>query len=253
MITLGPTALTRAQVVVTVPITALHTCAHCRSDNNPAATLTHILTSHHTGTCATGNGTSCTACTCGADCTDDGSTGGCPNVDTESDLGSDARDTIAAALATGATWAVGNGPGTGTLAPAMARYASCDGEITRLVVGPASRPLDLGRTRRVVPLSLRRALEIRDRGCIIPGCDRPAGWCHAHHITHWADGGETDLSNLALLCQHHHTELHLGHWHIDMNNGTPHATHIPPHQRARYRRNQRAAQSNRPATTPRRT
>ena len=237
VITLPPTALTRAQVVVTVPITTLHTCAHCRSDNNPAATLTHILTSN-------------------------GSSGGCLNADTptpagaaatECDLGSDARDTITAALATGATWAVGNGPGTGTLAPALARYASCDGEITRLVVAPASRPLDLGRTRRVVPLSLRRALEIRDRGCIIPGCDRPAGWCHAHHITHWADGGETDLSNLALLCQHHHTELHLGHWHIEMHNGTPRATHIPPHKRAQHRRNQRTAQTNRPQTTPRRT
>ena len=272
VITLPPTALTRAQVVVTVPITTLHTCAHCRSDNNPAATLTHILTSH-TGTCTdctggTGsNGTStggadCSGCTGGTGGTGNGSTGGCPNADTptpadaaatEPGLGADARDTIKAALATGATWAVGNGPGTGTFAPALARYASCDGEITRLVVAPASRPLDLGRTRRVVPLSLRRALEIRDRGCIIPGCDRPAGWCHAHHIQHWADGGETDLSNLALICQHHHTELHLGHWHIDMNNGTPKATHIPPHQRARYRRNQRTAQSNRPATTPRRT
>ena len=262
VITLPPTALTRAQVVVTVPITALHTCGHCRNDNNPAATLTHILTSHthHTGSSGNGTSTGTGDCTDCSGCTDDCSTGGCPNADTpagaaatEPGLGSDARDTIKAALATGATWAVGNGPGTGTLAPALARYASCDGEITRLVVAPASRPLDLGRTRRVVPLSLRRALEIRDRGCIIPGCDRPAGWCHAHHITHWADGGETDLSNLALLCQHHHTELHLGHWHIDMNNGTPHATHIPPHQRARYRRNQRTAQSNRPTTTPRRT
>ena len=253
VITLPPTAVTRAQVTVTVPITTLHTCPSCRRDDDPAAALACILTGHNTNHNSTGNGTGADAST-GAECNggaSNGSTGGCPTTDAH--LGSDARDTIGAALATGATWAVGNGPGTGTLAPALARYASCDGEITRLVVAPASRPLDLGRTRRVVPLSLRRALEIRDRGCIIPGCDRPAGWCHAHHITHWADGGETDLSNLALICQHHHTELHLGHWHIDMNNGTPKATHIPPHQRARYRRNQRTAQSNRPATTPRRT
>ncbi|WP_462417973.1 HNH endonuclease signature motif containing protein [Kytococcus sp. Marseille-QA3725] len=37
---------------------------------------------------------------------------------------------------------------------------------------------------------------------------RSTGWCHAHHIRHWADGGATDLANLALLCQRHHTVVH---------------------------------------------
>ena len=53
---------------------------------------------------------------------------------------------------------------------------------------------------------------IRDRGCVFPGCDRPPGWCDGHHIVHWADGGPTDLANLALLCHHHHKAIHEGGW-----------------------------------------
>jgi len=46
----------------------------------------------------------------------------------------------------------------------------------------------------------RKALIVRDGGCIFPGCDRPASWCDAHHIIHWLDSGPTDLWNLCLLC-----------------------------------------------------
>ena len=47
---------------------------------------------------------------------------------------------------------------------------------------------------------------------MFPGCDRPPGWCDGHHIVHWADGGPTDLANLALLCNHHHKAIHEGGW-----------------------------------------
>ena len=47
---------------------------------------------------------------------------------------------------------------------------------------------------------------------MFPGCDRPPGWCDGHHIVHWADGGPTDMANLALLCDHHHTAIHEGGW-----------------------------------------
>ena len=58
----------------------------------------------------------------------------------------------------------------------------------------------------------RAALALRDRGCTFPNCDRPAGWCDAHHIDHWIDGGPTDLDNLTLLCSRHHHLLHEGGW-----------------------------------------
>jgi 5-methylcytosine-specific restriction endonuclease McrA len=67
-----------------------------------------------------------------------------------------------------------------------------------------------GRLSRLVRSSTRRALLRRDRGCRFPGCDRPSGWSDAHHLVHWADGGETKLSNLVLLCRRHHRMVHEG-------------------------------------------
>jgi HNH endonuclease len=77
-----------------------------------------------------------------------------------------------------------------------------------------SEVLDLGRSTRLVTPALRRALELRDRGCCGPGCDRPPEWCDAHHLVHWAQGGETNLDNLVLLCRRHHVLLHEGGWHL---------------------------------------
>jgi hypothetical protein len=124
----------------------------------------------------------------------------------------------------GCTWSCSNGPGQGFLCPAEAAWASCDAQITRLIVGPDSMPLDIGRATRVVPAHMRRALTLRDKGCITPGCTRPAAWCEAHHVKHWADGGDTAVENLALLCEHHHKELHLGMWTITTRSGRPVAT-----------------------------
>jgi hypothetical protein len=54
----------------------------------------------------------------------------------------------------------------------------------------------VGRSQRVVPPSTRRALNVRDKGCRRPGCDRPAPWTAAYHIVHWSHHGETNLANL---------------------------------------------------------
>jgi hypothetical protein len=70
-------------------------------------------------------------------------------------------------------------------------------------------PLDVGRKRRTVSMPLKRALWARDRGCSFPGCHNTR-YVDAHHLRHWADGGETKLDNLALLCSHHHRLLHEG-------------------------------------------
>ena len=66
--------------------------------------------------------------------------------------------------------------------------------------------LDIGRKTRTIPPALRRALESRDRGCRFPGCG--LRFTDAHHVRHWADGGETKLDNLVLLCRFHHRLVH---------------------------------------------
>jgi hypothetical protein len=90
----------------------------------------------------------------------------------------------------------------------VARRIACDAGIIPVVLGSGSEPLDIGRQSRVVPAGLRRALHLRDGGCRFAGCDRPTGWCDAHHLRHWADGGTTELENLLLVCAHHHTLIH---------------------------------------------
>ncbi len=64
------------------------------------------------------------------------------------------------------------------------------------------------------------------QGCAFPGCDRPPAWTEAHHLQHWIDGGPTDLTNLVLLCVHHHHVLHEGDWQIVVEHGIP--SFIPP-------------------------
>lgn len=71
---------------------------------------------------------------------------------------------------------------TGPIPSGVAERLSCDASIRRLVLSPASEPLDIGRATRVVPPAMRRALIVRDRHCRFPGCDRPQAWCDAHHV-----------------------------------------------------------------------
>ncbi len=88
------------------------------------------------------------------------------------------------------------------------RQLACDASLSRIVLGPESEILDVGRKTRVIPAGLRRAVIARDRHCTAPGCGRSARWCDVHHIVFWADGGETVLDNLCLLCRYHHTLIH---------------------------------------------
>ena len=96
------------------------------------------------------------------------------------------------------------------ISAARARWLSCDGNVSRVVFGPDSAVLDLGRSRRVSDPYLRRAVELRDGGCVFTGCDAPAWFCDVHHLVHWAFGGETSQENSALLCERHHTKVHHG-------------------------------------------
>lgn len=101
-----------------------------------------------------------------------------------------------------------DGDHTGPIHPHDVHRLLCDTDISRIITGPDSTPVDAGRTTRTVPPATRRALVARDSGCRYPGCDRPAGWCQAHHLIPWAHGGPTDLTNLVLLCDRHHRAVH---------------------------------------------
>ena len=70
-------------------------------------------------------------------------------------------------------------------------------------------PLSAGRRTRSIPPSVRRALSNRDRGCRFPGCPATRR-LHGHHVRHRAEGGETSLDNLVLLCPTHHRLVHEG-------------------------------------------
>jgi hypothetical protein len=112
------------------------------------------------------------------------------------------------------------------LSASEARRWACDAKVIPVVLGGASEPLDVGRAMRTVPLSLRRALVARDRGCAFPGCDRSPGLCQAHHCHHWADGGDTSIDNCVLLCETHHRHVHCTGWEILIRPG--HVEFIPP-------------------------
>ena len=86
---------------------------------------------------------------------------------------------------------------------------TCDGSLVTVLEDDHGRPLDVGRKQRTVPTPLKRALYSRDRGCTFPGCERKR-YLDAHHLKHWAEGGDTSLENLTLLCTHHHRCLHEG-------------------------------------------
>ena len=101
------------------------------------------------------------------------------------------------------------GAGTGQLlAPETVRRLACDATVIPTVLGSAGEVLDLGQQVRLFTAAQTRRLWLRDRHCTYPGCDLPGQWCDAHHLTHWADGGPSDVSNAALLCERHHTIVH---------------------------------------------
>jgi hypothetical protein len=90
------------------------------------------------------------------------------------------------------------------------RQVACDGDLTPITIDEHGVPLDEGRTKRVVPPHIRRAVVVRDENCVFAGCTAPSYWCDVHHLVHWIDGGETSVENSGLLCERHHTKVHHG-------------------------------------------
>jgi len=89
------------------------------------------------------------------------------------------------------------------------RRIACDCSKTTITEDENGEPLSIGRRSRTIPPPMRRALQARDGGCRFPGCTNHK-FVDGHHIIHWADGGETSLDNLVLLCRHHHRLVHEG-------------------------------------------
>jgi hypothetical protein len=99
--------------------------------------------------------------------------------------------------------------------------AVCDAAAYRAVLGAASEVLDVGRQTSRCPVGIRRAITLRDRGCVFPGCDRPPSWSDVHHCTPWGEGGRTSVDNGALLCRRHHSFIHRERWQITIDGGRP--------------------------------
>lgn len=116
-----------------------------------------------------------------------------------------ATDEPGASVAGPGRCAISDGPG---IAAETARRLACEASLVTLVERDGE-PFSVGRRRRSVPPSIRRALNARDGRCQFPGCERHR-FVDAHHIRHWAKGGETSLDNLVLLCRRHHRLVHEG-------------------------------------------
>jgi len=102
----------------------------------------------------------------------------------------------------------------------LARLA-CDSPVRRLLLDPNGAILHHGDAHRFATSHQKRALAVRDRGCVVPGCHAPPEWCDAHHVTPWSKGGPTDLDGMALLCGHHHSAVHAGVYQVQMRDGLP--------------------------------
>ena len=109
----------------------------------------------------------------------------------------------------------------------------CTGGTQTVVFDDDGRIIELGSPERCFTPHQRRAITLRDGGCLIPGCSVPAAWCEIHHVIPDAEGGPTHPDNGVLLCWFHHRTIDSSGWGIQMLRGVPHIR--PPVARPRRR------------------
>jgi hypothetical protein len=103
-----------------------------------------------------------------------------------------------------------------------ARHMICTGGTQTVVFDDDGRILTLGSPERCFTPHQRRAITVRDGGCLIPGCSVPAAWCEIHHVIPDVDGGPTHPDNGVLVCWFHHRTIDTSGWAIRMIRGVPH-------------------------------
>jgi len=110
--------------------------------------------------------------------------------------------------------------GAGPIPTTVLARLACDSEISRIVFGPQSQVINVGRAERTYAGPRRKAVIARDRHCRYPGCTAPPALGEIHHINHWVrDHGDTDINTGILLCWHHHDHVHRNHIHIRPSPG----------------------------------
>jgi hypothetical protein len=102
--------------------------------------------------------------------------------------------------------------------PGVMRVLSCAASIVPAAFDRDGNPLWMGDRSRLATPWQRRALAVRDGGCVFPGCDSPVSWTDAHHVTPWEHDGPTDIDNLCLLCRFHHGVVHRKRWQMHATN-----------------------------------
>src|ERR1700686_3639039 len=107
----------------------------------------------------------------------------------------------------------------GAVPAATVQRLACDASIRRVLLGPDSAVIDVGRALRVPSGATRAALRVCDQGCVWPGCDRPSSWTNPHHVLHWGHGGDSNVPNLVELCHRHHWLVHEGGWQLVLTEG----------------------------------
>ncbi|MGZ0712052.1 DUF222 domain-containing protein (plasmid) [Coraliomargarita sp. W4R53] len=103
----------------------------------------------------------------------------------------------------------------------LARHIACSGSVERATVDDNGRIVSLMSFDRVFTHHQRKAITLRDGGCVIPGCHVTADWCEIHHVEEHSRGGPTHLDNGVMLCWFHHRTLDTSGWHVRMRNGIP--------------------------------
>ena len=136
--------------------------------------------------------------------------------------------------------ATGSFPDGGCVSAEAARRLTCDCAVVPAVLDAAGTPLSVGRKTRSIPTALARALALRDPTCRFPGCTNHL-FVEAHHIQHWAHGGETSLGNTVRLCSFHHVFVHEGGFRVELDElgqprfFGPHGVQVHPEPPRRHR------------------
>jgi hypothetical protein len=110
--------------------------------------------------------------------------------------------------------------GAGPIPASVLARLACDSEIARIVFGPDSQVINVGRAERSYAGPRRKAVIARDRHCRYPGCTAPPSLGEIHHVDEWVrDHGDTDINSGILLCWHHHDLIHRMHIQIRPSPG----------------------------------